>query len=315
MPSEPPAPSPVRSEEALAPLPHGVDLCYQTYGQETDPALLLVMGLGGPMTWWPDALCVRLAAAGFFVVRYDNRDTGRSTHLDDRPVTQAQLVRGFLGRAVEAPYSMSDLAADAFGLLDHLGLPTAHVTGMSMGGMIAQTMALAQPDRVLSLTSVMSTTGRRRVGWQDPALLPHLLRRAARGPEEYVAGSVDFWRRIASPDYADGDEVALERAQVTWDRGITFTGTARQMLAVVTQPDRTRDLACLAMPVTVVHGLADRMVHVSGGRATARAVPGAHLRLVRGMGHDLPVALFDTLVEAITTTAGRVREDPTRRRP
>lgn len=176
-----------------------------------------------------------------------------------------------------------------------------------MGGMIAQTMAVEQPRRVRSLTSIMSTTGRRSVGWQDPSLLPHLLRRQARTRAEYVESSVGFWRRIASPDYVDDEQVALDRAEVTWERGVSYAGTARHTLAVLTQPDRTAALGSLRMPVTVVHGLADRMVHVSGGRATARAVPGADLHLVPGMGHDLPTGLFDVLTAAITTTADRVR--------
>ncbi len=298
---------PRRSEELTARLPGGLELCYQTYGDPSARPLLLVMGLGGPMTWWPDALCARLADEGFFVLRYDNRDSGRSTHLDEHRVTQAQVVAAFLGRGTAAPYSLSDLARDGFGLLDHLGLERAHVTGLSMGGMIAQTMAVEEPQRVLSLTSLMSSTGRRRVGWQDPSLLPHLLQRPARTRTAYVERSVEFWRRIASPDYADDDLVALERAEVTWERGVSYAGAARQTLAVLTQPDRTAALGRLRMPSAVVHGLADRMVHVSGGRATARAIPGADLHLVPGMGHDLPTRLFELLTDVVTTTAGRVR--------
>jgi pimeloyl-ACP methyl ester carboxylesterase len=174
------------SEELFAPLTNGMELCYQTFGDPSDEPLLLVMGLGGPMTWWDAGLCRLLAQSGFYVIRYDNRDTGRSSRAQGR-VTRPMLVRAFLGRRVEAPYRMADLAEDGFGLLDHLGIGSAHVTGVSMGGMIAQTMAIARPERVRSLVSIMSTTGRRTVGWQDPRLLPVLLAPKGEGLEAYVA--------------------------------------------------------------------------------------------------------------------------------
>lgn len=293
------------SPEQFAVTSDGTEICFQTFGDEGDLPLLLVMGLGGPMTWWPLDLCTQLAEAGFFVVRYDNRDTGRSTKYDRHRVTQGHLVRAFFGRRVFVPYTLSDMAYDGFGVLDHLGLDSAHVAGVSMGGMIAQTMALEEPGRVRSLTSIMSSTGRRLTGYQDPALLPHLIRRASRGRDEYVEGSVEFWRRIASPGYPTSEETARARAQETWDRGVSLTGVTRQMVAILTQHDRTTALSTLRIPVTVVHGLSDRMVHVSGGRATARAIPGAELVLVPGMGHDLPPGLFDTFVEAISGSAAR----------
>ncbi len=169
------------SAEQFAAVSPGVRLCYQTFGDPDDEPLLLVMGLGGPMTWWGPALCERAGpCAGFYVVRYDNRDTGRSSRIDGR-VPRAALVRGFAGPAHRAPYTLDDLADDAAGLLDHLGLDSAHVVGVSMGGMIAQSMAVSRPGRVRSLTSIMSTTGRRTVGWQRPGLLPTLLGPVAAG--------------------------------------------------------------------------------------------------------------------------------------
>ncbi len=293
------------SPEASVLLPDGVELHYQTIGDPTDRPLLLVMGLAGPMTWWPLELCQRLAREGFYVIRFDNRDTGRSTKLDQHRVGTGDLVRAFVGRRVDVPYSLRHLAADAFGLLDHLGVESAHVAGVSMGGMIVQTMAIEHPERVRSLTSIMSSTGRRTVGYQDPKLLPHILKRAGRTREEYVAGSVDFWRRISSPAYRYSEETAAQRAGETWDRGISVRGVMRQMIAILTQRDRTEALTALTMPAVVMHGLADRMVHVSGGRATARAIPGAELILVQGMGHDLPPGLFGTYVEAISRAADR----------
>lgn len=290
------------SEELFAPVGE-VDLCYQTFGDPDAEPLLLVMGLGGPMTWWDPRLCTMLAERGFYVVRFDNRDAGRSSRVD-APVRRSSLVRAFTTGRVRAPYALTDLAADGFGLLDHLGLDSAHVMGVSMGGMIVQTMALAEPHRVRSLTSVMSTTGRRTVGWQHPSLLPSLLFSRA-GRAAYVESSVRMWRMIGSPAYPLPVEDTRRRAEETWDRGVTPEGTTRQMLAILTQPDRGRRLREVTAPTLVVHGTADKMVHVSGGRATAAAVPGAELMLLEGMGHDLPPALFETFATAVRRTADR----------
>jgi pimeloyl-ACP methyl ester carboxylesterase len=293
------------SEELFAPVGAGVELCYQTYGDPSGEPLLLLMGLGGPMTWWDPVLCAKLAEAGFFVVRYDNRDTGRSSKIRAR-VTRRQLARAFTSRrAGRAPYTMADLAADAVALLDHLDVRSAHLAGVSMGGMIAQTVAVRHPARVRSLTSIMSTTGRRTVGWQSPQLLPLLVAPRKPGRDAYVRSSSVVWRAIGSPDYPADPAASRARAEETFDRGFTAMGVMRQMMAVLTQPDRTRQLRDVRAPTLVIHGLADRMVHVSGGRATASAVPGAELLLVDGMGHDMPPALFDTFVERIRRTADR----------
>lgn len=296
--------APMRSEEMVAPVSPGIELCYQTFGDPADEPLLLVMGLSGPMTWWDAEFCEQLVEAGFYVVRYDNRDTGRSTKVQAR-VTRAMLLRAFTGQRVRAPYSVSDLAADAFGLLDHLGLDSAHVAGISMGGMIAQTMAIERPSRVRSLVSIMSTTGRRTVGWQSPKLLPALIAPRQPGRESYVQTSAAMWKMIGSPAYPVDHDALAARAGETFDRGWDARGVLRQMLAVLTQPDRTVRLRAVRVPTLVVHGLSDRMVHVSGGRATAAAVPGAELLLIDGMGHDTPEALFPTLVEAIRRNADR----------
>ncbi len=292
------------SEELFSPVGRGIELCYQTFGDPDDDPLLLVMGLGGPMTWWDPEFCEALARQGFYVVRYDNRDTGRSTVLDVR-VGRSTLLRAFAGTRVRVPYTLADLADDAFGLLDHLGLSSAHVVGISMGGMIAQTMAIARPDRVRSLTSIMSTTGKRTVGWQNPTLYPSLLASRKPGRAAYVASSAAFWKLIGSPAYPQTTEQVEKRAGDTFDRGVSASGVVRQMLAVLTQPNRSQRLHSVRVPTLVVHGLADKMVHVSGGRATASAVPGAELLLVDGMGHDLPPALFETFVAAIRRTADR----------
>lgn len=291
------------SEELFAPVGRGIELCYQTFGRPDDEPMLLVMGLGGPMNWWDEEFCELMARRGFFVIRYDNRDTGRSTRARGR-VRRQDLVRAFYGLKVRAPYSMEDLSEDAFGLLDHLGIETAHAVGVSMGGMIAQTMAIARPTRVRSLTSIMSTTGKRTVGWQHPSLLPNLL--AKRGARDaYIESSVTIWRRIGSPAYPFDEDEIRARAAETYDRGISSAGVMRQMLAVLTQPNRAPRLRGVRLPTLVIHGLADKMVHVSGGRATAAAIPGAELLLIDGMGHDLPPDLYESIADAITRLTRR----------
>jgi len=291
------------SEELFAPVGADQQLCYQTFGSRDDEPLLLVMGLSGPMTWWPVEFCAQLAAAGFFVIRYDNRDVGRSFRGVGR-VTRGDLVKAFVGRPVPAPYTISDMANDGIALLDHLGIEKANICGMSMGGMIVQTMAIEHTARVLSVTSVMSTTGSRRVGWQSPTLIPRLLKSPGRGREAYADATAEFWGYIGSPGYPTARAEVRQRALETFDRGISASGVLRQMLAILTQPNRTAALANLPMPATVVHGRADKMVHVSGGKATARAA-GADLVLIDGMGHDLPRDHWPTIVGAIRKTANR----------
>jgi pimeloyl-ACP methyl ester carboxylesterase len=296
--------APAVSDELVAPVGNEVELCYQTFGDPDGEPLLLVMGLSGPMTWWDQPFCEQLASAGFHVVRYDNRDTGRSSRIK-APVRRDQLLRAFATGRARVPYTMSDLGSDAVALLDHLGLDSAHVVGVSMGGMIAQTVAVEHPTRVRSLTSISSTTGRRSVGWQHPSLLPRLIAPRKPGREAYVESSLAMWSLIGSVAYPADPDALRGRAIETFDRGVSASGVVRQMLAILTQGDRTPRLRSLRVPALVVHGTADKMVHVSGGRSTAAAIPGAELVLVDGMGHDLPPALFPTFVDAIARTADR----------
>lgn len=292
------------SKQLRAPVGPQVELCYQTFGEPDADPLVLVMGLGAPLTWWDDDLCTRLARRGFYVVRFDNRDAGRSSRMTGR-VSRATLLRAFAGLPTRAPYTLSDMAGDVVGLLDHLGLESAHVAGVSMGGMIVQTLAVEHTARVRSLTSIMSTTGRRTVGWQHPALLPMLIGSGAQGKEAYIKQSARLWRLIGSPGYPLSPEENRQRAADTYDHGVSAGGTLRQMVAILVQPDRGPRLAALALPALVVHGLADKMVHPSGGRATARALRGSELLLIDGMGHDLPTALHESLAAAIRRTADR----------
>lgn len=296
-----------RSAELFAPVSPGIELCYQTFGDPSDEPLLLVMGLAAPMNWWPVELCEMLARAGFYVVRYDNRDTGHSTKLPDR-VRRHHVVRAFAGRGGPPPYSLSDMARDAVGLLDHLGVAKAHVVGVSMGGMIAQTLAVEHTHRVSSLTSIMSTTGKRTVGWQQPRLMRHMLRARASDRAGYLEDSARMAGLIGSPEYPADPADVRKRAEETFDRGFDNSGALRQMLAIMDQPNRGPRLRSLRLPAVVIHGLDDPLVHPSGGRATAAAIPGAELLLIPGMGHDLPRELFPEMVEAIRRAASRVAD-------
>lgn len=297
-----------RDVEETAVLSNGVSLCYDTFGSREDPPLLLVMGLGGPLTWWSAPLCTLLAERGFFVIRFDNRDVGKSTTLRGLGGRRADVLRGVVrGSKLSPPYTLSDMACDAVGLLDHLGLQRAHVTGASMGGMIAQTMAIEHPERVLSLVSIMSTTGRRSVGWQDPRLFPRLLGRGRKERESFIEQSARTWAAIGSPGYPTSPDETRARAGETFDRGISTSGVIRQMQAVIAQPDRSLALRHVTAPTLVIHGLSDRLVHVSGGRATAHAIPDAELLLIPGMGHDLPAALWPTFADGIERTARRAQ--------
>jgi pimeloyl-ACP methyl ester carboxylesterase len=268
-----------------------VDLCADAFGEPGDPPMLLVMGMGFQLVHWPEELCRRLATEGFHVVRFDNRDAGESTHLPGHR------------------YTLEDMADDAAGLLDGLGLGSAHVVGASMGGMVAQVMAVRHPSRVRSLASLMSTTGRRGVGRTSVRVFRHLLARPPRTPQEAVDRRVRVFASIGSPGFEqDLDELrrvtvlALERDPDA--RG----GRRRQHRAVRAAGDRTAALAGVTVPTVVIHGTADRMCHPSGGRATATAVPGARLELVEGMGHDLPPGVWPRLVEAIVGNARRAEE-------
>jgi pimeloyl-ACP methyl ester carboxylesterase len=279
----------------------GVEICYETLGDPAGRPLLLIMGLGGPLIWWDDRLCQMLVDRGFFVIRYDNRDCGRSQRMTGR----ASVVGAYLRAGARAPYSLHDMADDAAGLLDHLGIPAAHVAGVSMGGMIAQTLAIRHPDRVSCLVSISSTTGGRRVGWADPRLLRLLFSQSVRSRDEYLALAELTFRRIGSPGYPFSPERLRTRAGETWDRGLNRAGTLRQMAALLSARDRSPELRKLRVPAAVIHGTADPLVHVSGGRATARAIPGAELVLVPCMGHDLPPELWPLFVDVIERTAAR----------
>jgi pimeloyl-ACP methyl ester carboxylesterase len=281
---------------------NGIEIVYETIGDASDPPLLLVMGLGMQLIHWDRELCEQLAGRGFLVIRFDNRDSGRSTEID-APVPN--IVRAMAGLRIDAPYLLDDLADDAFGLLDHLGIESSHVVGASMGGMIAQAMAIRRPERVLSLTSIMSTTGERRAGRPKLRVWSVLARRAPAEKDAYVEHFVRVFRLIGSKGFAFDEERVRALAAASFERGHRAAGTARQLAAILASGDRTERLRGLRVPTTVVHGRADPLVPFRGGRATARAIPGARLITIPGMGHDLPREVWPQLVDAVAETAAR----------
>lgn len=274
---------------------NGLEICYETMGEGAP--LVLIMGLGAQLIHWPEGFCQLLADRGFRLVLFDHRDVGLSTKLEDAPITNLRraIVRGFLGLPVDAPYTLSDMAADVAGLLGGLDIEAAHIVGVSMGGMIAQVLATERPERVLTMTSMMSTTGARRyVG--KPRALRALLRRAPRSREEAVEGMVQFFRTVSGPRFPIDEADIRDRAGRAYDRCFYPRGFARHLLAVTASGNRTRALARVRAPTLVVHGSADPLVPPRAGRATARAIPGARLEIVEGWGHSLPARVWPILV-------------------
>ena len=279
-----------------------VELVYETIGDPSDAPLLMVMGLGMQLIHWDRELCELLAERGFHVIRFDNRDTGLSTKIRG-PVPN--VMRLMAGMPAQVPYVLRDMAGDTFGLLDNLGIERAHVVGASMGGMIGQTLAIERPERVLSLASIMSTTGDRRAGMPKLRVWSLMMRRAPQERDAYVRYFVKVFRMIGSPAYRIDEERSRELAAATYDRSHYPAGTARQLAAILASGSRTAALRQLDVPTVVIHGESDPLVPLRAGLATARAIPGAELITIPGMGHDLPRELWPTFVDAITKNADR----------
>jgi len=290
-------------EELFAPVDDGIELCYQEIGDPDGEPLLLVMGLATQMIAWSEEFCRMLADRGFRVVRFDNRDIGRSTKLGDAGLPGRLDM--LIGRRRNAPYLLRDMAADTFGLMDHLGIESGHLVGASMGGMIVQTAAIEDPARVRSITSIMSTTGSRRVGHPNYKTFGLLLGNPPREREAAIERVVKTFKVIGSPGYPFEEGRIREIAGLSFDRGHSPAGIARQLHAITASGDRTPRLRQLDIPALVIHGRSDLLVNPSGGRATAKAIPAARLKLVDGMGHDLPEALWPTFAEEITANAAR----------
>jgi pimeloyl-ACP methyl ester carboxylesterase len=274
---------------------NGVDLEYVTDGDPAAPPLLLVMGLGAQLITWPQGFVDALCERGYFVIRFDNRDSGLSTKFEGMP----EITALFGGDTTSAPYRIEDMADDAAGLLTELGLPKAHVVGASLGGMITQALTIHHQDLFLSACSIMSTTGDRSVGAPTGEAITALLRPVATTREEAIDASVAGSKVIGSPAYPVDEQVLRTRAAAAYDRSYCPEGTARQLAAILASPDRTDGLHGVELPFLVLHGEADPLVTLSGGQATAEAVPGAKLITYPGMGHDLPEILWTEIIEAI----------------
>lgn len=289
---------------------NGIELEYDERG--TGTPIVLIMGLGAQMTLWRDEFCDQLAAAGHRVIRFDNRDIGLSSKMKDlgKPNVRRQMLPAFLGLKADIPYRLEDMADDTVGLLDALGIEKAHIVGASMGGMIAQCVAIRAPERVLSLTSIMSTTGRWYHGLFDPRVLKFLLKRVEKGKEAVVEHGVATFRAISGTGFPFEEDEWRQMMSENFDRSFHPAGFARQFMAVIAAKDRVPHLKKLCLPALVLHGTQDRLVFPLGGKATAKAIPGAKLRLIEGMGHALPRAAWPQITSAITSHAGNADERP-----
>jgi len=284
-----------------------VELAYDVTG-DGPQQLLLIMGIGSQRIFWDDRLVERFASQGFTVARFDHRDIGESTRLDHLPVPKPvpTMARALLGLDTHAPYTLSDMANDSIGLLDHLGWDRAHVVGVSMGGMIAQHLAFEHPTRVASLASIMSTPGARRYAIQaKPSALKALLGRPPRTADESGEYAVEMFKVIGGPRFASDERHLRAMGRLAFERKPSPRGFCRHFAALCASGDRTQRLAGVRAPTLVLHGSADPLIRVAAGRATARAIPGAKLHVVDGMGHHLPPGVWDELVPAVVANAAR----------
>lgn len=286
---------------------NGMRLCYETFGERTDPPLVLVMGLATQMIVWDHEFCSMLAARGFHVVRFDNRDVGLSTKLlHARTPSLAELMLAQATRLrFRVPYTLRDMAADTVGLLDALGISSAHLVGASMGGMIAQEVALAYPQRVRTLTSIMSTTGDRKLPRAKPRALAVLARRVPHDRDGYIRAYVDTWHVLAGDHFPFDAAYWARQGAASYERGINPAGAARQLLAIIASGSRKPKLRRLTVPTLVVHGTDDPLIPVEGGLDTARTIPGAELMLIDGMGHSFPREVWPRIIDAIARHASR----------
>ena len=276
---------------------NGLTLCYQTFGRRGGDPLVLVMGLGAQMTWWEEDFCDALAQRGFFVVRFDNRDIGKSTRVSAPPPDLGKVMAGL--EPLKAPYTLEDMARDTVGLMDALAIEQVHIVGASMGGMIAQIMAIRFPERVKTLTSIMSTTGEPGLPPPQPAVMAAMLAPPPLTVEAFIEANVRVARLLRT--YADPAEEATDRARATRAaaRGLNPQGGVRQVAAIMASGSRKEELAGVKAPTLVIHGADDPLVPVEGGRATARAIPGARLLVLDRMGHTLPRTVWPEIIEAI----------------
>ncbi len=280
---------------------NGIDLCYQTFGDTSKPALLLIMGLGTQMLGWDEGFCRQLALRGYFVIRFDNRDIGRSTWFDHEPIPNlmALMAKRGIGIMPKVPYTLKDMAADSVGLLKVLGIARAHVVGASMGGMIGQEIAIDHPERMLSFTSIMSTTGDSKLPSARPEVASLLVAPPAKDQAAFIPAYQNLMKILRAGEFPEDEARDAERAVLAWTRGYHPAGSARQLAAIIASGNRTKALAKVKVPTLVIHGRADPLVPVEGGIATAEAISGAKLHIIERMGHALPMSMWGEMIGAI----------------
>ena len=282
---------------------NSINIEYESFGDSSDPVILLIMGLGMQMIAWPEQFCSELASRGYRVIRYDNRDTGFSTKFDDKktPNVASLVMRSLLRLPIRVPYTLVDMADDAVGLLDALGVDTAHIVGASMGGMIAQNVAARHPQRVSSLTSVMSTSGHRSLPGPDRLVSRHIFLsgRNVDDREAVIARSMRTIELIGSPAYPVDEEKRREMGAMSFDRCFFPSGFVRHVGAIIKDGDRRSRLRTIAAPTLVIHGREDPLVPLAGGIDTAKHIPGAQLEIIDGMGHNFPVELWPQIIGLI----------------
>ena len=297
-------PADSRTEPAFAEA-NGIRLCYDTFGDPAAPPLLLIMGLAAQMIAWDDEFCAALARRGYRVIRFDNRDIGLSTRFSASglPDITAAFTAAMQGKPVNAPYTLSDMAADTVGLMDALGIGSAHVVGASMGGAIGQTLAIEHPARLRTLTSIMSTSGEPGLPPPTPEALAMLFKPAPTDREAYFASYVQTWKVLRAGSFPLDEARDLERAGQNFARGLNPAGVARQLAAILASGSRKRALAAVRVPTLVLHGDVDPLVPLACGVDVANSVPGAKLVVVNGMGHALPIAMWPQIIDAIAAHA------------
>jgi pimeloyl-ACP methyl ester carboxylesterase len=288
---------------------NGIEIEYETFGESTARPLLLIMGLGGQLVAWPERFCRQLAERGFYVIRYDNRDVGLSTKFDAAgvPDMAAAFAAHARGEPIQAPYTLDDMADDAAGLLDALGIRAAHVVGWSLGGMVAQCFAIRYPERTLSLTSMMSTTGEPDLPPPSPEAMQVLMRPAAPDRESAIEQAVATAKVLAGGGFPVDEAEARRLAAESYDRSNYAAGASRQLLAVGASGGRRQALRSVKAPALVIHGDADPLVPYACGLDTHQAIPGSEMVTIAGMGHELPEGAWPVIIDAIERVASKVR--------
>jgi pimeloyl-ACP methyl ester carboxylesterase len=289
---------------------NGIQIEYETFGDRASPALLLIAGNGAQLNFWNAGFCELLSKEGFFVIRFDNRDAGLSTKFGKAgiPDMMAMIKDAMAGKPVDSAYSLDDMADDAVGLLQALGIRKAHICGASMGGMIAQVVTYRHPEHVLSLTSIMSNTGNPDMPQGKPEAIAAVVAPPPEEREAYIEHNLNVWRKIWSPGFPFEEKRAREFIEQSYDRSYYPQGMARQNAAVMACGDRRPSLASIKVPTLVIHGSGDPLIPVESGKETAQAIPGANLLIIEGMGHDMPKGAWPEIASAIARHALQTKQ-------